>query len=164
MRKLLNKPWFVGALAATAIALAILRPGQGAGVRDVSPGELASGPSGPGLAPAESFGRPVDVALHSLGPRGAVSDPFARRPARLVVRIATESLRLSAIWTQGGATLILINDSILRAGDKIGSMTVQSATQDGVWMAHGEKRDFLALGETHSFSFPIPEAAAQPNL
>jgi hypothetical protein len=162
MRKLLNKPWFVGGLVATALLLAVLRPGQGAGVRDASmaPPESADLPA-VAVALGERAPNPVSFALEALPARTAVSDPFAVRPGQVALRTVTETIRLSGIWTQNGATLILINDRILRAGDEIGSLTVQSADQDGVWVAHAGKRDFLSLGETRSFSFAVPAAATR---
>jgi hypothetical protein len=163
MRQLLNKPWLVSALVAFALILAVMRSGQGAGLRDQ--GMAAVDPAGePGTA---TFGgttvpRPIEAALQALPPRKPVADPFAARPSQVVLPGFTETVRLSAIWTQGGATLVMVNDRILKAGDSIGSLRIESATQDGVWIGHGSGRDFLSLGETRSFSFPASPAPEQP--
>jgi len=161
MRKLLNKPWFVGALGASAVLFAVLRSGLMAGVGDAQPAASdTSAEHSISESVAEAQPQAIGAALHSPPAPRTISDPFALRPGKVVIHTATESVRLSAIWTEGGATLVLINDSILRAGQTIGSMTIDSATQDGVWMSHAGKRDFISLGETHSFSFPVPQTVS----
>ena len=86
-------------------------------------------------------------------------DPFGARPSTQNLM----ALSLSAIWTERGATLVVLNDRILRAGDAIGRWQIESATNEGVWISHGQARHFLALGETISVNLadapPAPAAS-----
>jgi len=156
MRKLLNNPWLVGSLC-LAVPLvagrALLRPGDGAyPARSETP--VGSEPvriaaeNPPGAAAAERT-RPLAAASR---------DPFAAWERGPTPAGATETVQLSALWTENGATLVLLNHQMLKPGDKIGRWQIESATQDGVWITRGAGRRFLALGETVSVS----AGAAEP--
>ena len=145
MRNLLNKPWFVGLLCLASCALA----GRSllAGRAEV-PNSAAAPAEGDPAAAAPSAPLSIDAALKALPVRTEERDPFAgeaRAPAG-----PAETLRLSATWTENGSTLALVNGQILRAGDAAGSARVESASADGVWIARGHLREFLALGQAVS--------------
>jgi len=161
MRKKLNNPWVVGALAAIALVISILRLRAGAEdgvfVASAPADSAAAAPEAP-LAPA--LAKPVGPAatFARVHPR----DPFALRLHAVVLPRISETVRLSGLWTENGATLVLINDEIHKAGDEIGLLTVESASDDGVWILHDKVRAFLALGETQTFSVAPAPAAERP--
>jgi len=110
---------------------------------------------------------PVREALKALTiPKTALRDPFAPRAREdeanptetSVAPDVVDSVHLSALWTQGGATYTLINDRICQVGDKIGRLQIESATQDGVWISHWKGRDFISLGG--DFTLRTPALAA----
>ncbi len=164
MKKLLNKPWFVAALAAIALllvgrsALPWLRVAQGAGadvVADAGPDGAAPGTARPS----------IEAALQAVPLQSPARDPFAV-PAREAagaaaeaVPDAVETVTLAALWTQQGATLVLINGRIFQAGDAIGRLRIESASQDGVWVRHWKGRDFIALGRTFTLATPAGRAS-----
>jgi hypothetical protein len=162
MRKLLNNPWLVGSLC-LAVPLvagrALLRSGDGAypARPEVPVGsepvriadEIPAGSAAAGT---------IDPSWRSLPVAAASRDPFAARARGPAPAGATETVQLSAIWTENGATLVLLNHQMLRPGDKIGRWQIESATQEGVWITRGLGRHFLALGETVSVS----AGAAEP--
>jgi hypothetical protein len=70
-----------------------------------------------------------------------------------------DTAHLSALWTENGETLALVNGRILRPGEGVGRMTIESATQEGIWVTHAKGRDFIALGGTFVLTSPaIPPA------
>ncbi|HVW20437.1 MAG TPA: hypothetical protein VHC86_04415 [Opitutaceae bacterium] len=145
MRNLLNKPWFVGLLCLAGCALA----GRSLLAGRTEPAGPAAAPPGADPAEAAVAGPPsIDAALQALPARTPERDPFAgeaRAPAG-----PAETLRLSAVWTQGGSTLALVNGRIVQAGDPVGSARVDSASDEGVWIVRGRLREFLALGQAVS--------------
>lgn len=170
MKKLLNKPWFVGilALAACGFVIQALLPERRAATNPVV--EVAAGPettSDPEQAPA-----PISIAaaLHALAASPATRDPFAPRIKNRATKITAdkpepdsiEIVRLSALWSQGGETLLLLNGRIVQVGDEIGRLKVESATQDGIWLTHWKGRDFLPLGA--DFSLITPAAGPTPTV
>ena len=108
----------------------------------------------------------IDSVLKELSSTAAARDPFGV-PAKAEAPAAAkpeqpdlvDTVHLSAIWTQGGETLVLINDTILSAGDDIGRIKVETATQDGVWLTHWKGRDFVALGGSFTLTTPARQAA-----
>lgn len=169
MRKLLNNPWFVTAMSLLAVALAwsSLR----------SPDT-----SGEGQIAAEST-EPTDSAIEQPLPGGALGtvspidalkklpapkparDPFASRTQQAVAAEVVEqpdlvdTARLTGVWTQNGATLLLVNDRVAQVGDTIGRLTIESANQDGIWLAHWKGRDWVPVGQTFSLKTPARLAA-----
>ncbi|HEX3728893.1 MAG TPA: hypothetical protein VHV47_03755 [Opitutaceae bacterium] len=145
MRNLLNKPWFVGLLCLASFAL-IGRTLLAGRAEVVSPAAALADPDPALAAPAAPLS--VDAALQALPARSQERDPFAgeaKAPAG-----PAETLRLSATWTENGSTLALVNGQILRAGESVGSARVESASADGVWIARGRFREFIALGQAVS--------------
>lgn len=153
MRKLLNRPWFVALLALGAIAfvgheLLPSRPrGNPQAFVDPSGDALAAeGEATPGTA------MPAAAALKALSIPANLRDPFAvpPKPTAVVAEAApdeiVERLQLSAIWTQGDKTFVLLNGQICQAGDEVGRFKVDSATQDGVWVTWGKNRELLLFG------------------
>jgi hypothetical protein len=163
MRKLLNNPWFVGSLCLAAPLLAgraLLRPAAGIDPARAVP---AAGDEPVritvGISPDEKGARAMDSAMQAL-PIPAVSrDPFAARSPGQTQAGPSETVHLSAVWTENGATTVLLNDRMLQAGDKIGRWRIESATAEGVWITRGRGRHFVALGETVSVN---AAAAAEP--
>jgi hypothetical protein len=166
MRNLLNKPWFVAVLALAALAFVVqsLRPQRNAGRTDgvaaANPAEVAL----PELSPAvdnpatAQAGDEVTVLTSGVAQR----DPFAPSAKSAAVLAAIEKARpdlldtvhLSAIWTQNGATYILLNGSIHLPGDAIGRLKIETASTDGVWLTHWKGRDHLELGDDFTLRTP----------
>ena len=99
------------------------------------------------------------LKIPATGPR----DPFALRirteatvvaQEKAVAPDSVDTVHLSALWTQGGTTFSLINDRICSAGDEIGRLKIESATQEGVWVTHWKGRDFIALGGDFTLKTP----------
>ena len=172
MKKLLNNRWFVGVLALVAVAFvahSLIPADDGSGsavvVEETGGGELADGDSSDSSQGAVG----VRQALSELSGGTPARDPFSVRtkaaPATVVqVEKApppdlVETIRLSALWTQRGETYALINDRICRVGDKLGRLTVETATHDGVWVTHWKGRDFLAIGSSFTLTTPALKAA-----
>ena len=171
MKKLLNNPWFVGALALVAVVFVArtLIPAR-AGVAMGSIGETGEVGSGEPMTPPATGTLGIQEALKEIAVTPNARDPFSSR-ARATVAAQTgvekidppdivETIRLTALWTQNGATYALINDRIRCVGDKVGSLTLEAATQDGVWVTHWKGRDFLPLGATFTLTTPALKAAA----
>lgn len=169
MKKLLNKPWFVAVLALAALAFVgnavfqgTRKPAYGSGA-PVS-AEAAAAAEGEAATEGETARLPVRDALKALViPKTALRDPFAPRAREETVTASAEkpaapdlvdTVHLSALWTQSGATYTLINDRICHAGDKIGRMKIESATQEGVWVSHWKGRDFISLGSDFTLKTP----------
>jgi len=160
MRKLLNNPWFVAVMALAALALV---------AHTVFSRDEESGFAGSDVAVAEAeetvvteetLKVPARQVVQSLPATSLVRDPFAMREKTEAVA-QTEALpdvvdkvHLSAIWTQDGHTLVLINDHICQGGDEIGRVKIESATAEGVWISHWKGRDFLAIGGNFVLSTP----------
>lgn len=174
MKKLLNKPWFVAVLALSALAFVgnaiyegTKKPDYGSGA---SVAAESSGPAeGEVAAEGEVVRLPLRDALRALViPKSALRDPFAQRPREEVAIASAEkpgvpdlvdSVHLSALWTQSGATYTLINDRICQVGDKVGRMKIESATQEGVWVSHWRGRDFISLGGDFILKTPVTMSA-----
>ena len=173
MRKLLNNPWFVAAAALVAL-LMVGRSVLSATTGSSSPSAVvAEIPAPAGEEPSEmaAISLPVDEALKALVIPAGSRDPFAARtkPEAVAEALAApdvvDRVHLSAIWTQGNATLVLINERICEAGDEIGRVKIESASQEGVWVTHWEGRDFVSLGAEFVLNTPAGVAhAAGPIL
>ena len=144
------------AIAALARLAATLSPvfAQDAAARTLANTlPIAQPPSGP----AASALAPWDAPL----PRASIRDPFA--PRARAIGLAPqgagprETFHVSALWTENGVTLALINGKILGAGDVLGLITIESASADGLWVVHGPDRDFLVVGQTLVVGAPAPQ-------
>jgi hypothetical protein len=150
-----------------AVYEAIRKPAYGGGtpaaVTSSAPAESEA------TAEAETVRLSVRDALKALTiPKSVLRDPFAPRVHEEAVTAAAEkpgapdlvdTLHLSALWTQRGATYSLINDQICQAGDKIGRLKIESATQEGVWVSHWKGRDFISLGGDFILKTPATVSA-----
>ncbi len=165
MRKLINNPWFVAGLAVCALVLighAVLPAAHArlTGGGFAVPGAATAVPAAnDAVAPA-----PVSVsdALRALPIAANPRDPFAPKAKPIEPQITkitppdlVDKVHLSALWTQDGATLALINDQICQAGDEVGRIKIESTTRDGVWVTHWKGRDFIALGGDFTLSTPV---------
>ncbi len=174
MKKLLNNPWVVGVLALAAVAFVAhsLIPGGGSSgmpavVEDTGASEPASADSSATTTDAVNV---RDAIKELSGSPAATRDPFSSRAKTVTASAApvekapapdvVETVRLTALWTQDGGTYALINDRICRVGDKLGRITLETATQDGVWVTHWKGRDFIALGAAFTLTTPALKAAA----
>lgn len=173
MKKLLNKPWFAAVLALAAVLLvgnSLLTGGKGSTGKGGASNFAANSTSLETEGATEEVSRvPAGDALKALVIRpSALRDPFAQ-PTREEVVVTAEktslpdlvdTVHLSALWTQSGATFTLINDRICQAGDEIGRLKIESATQEGVWITHWKGRDFLALGGDFTLKTPANKSGA----
>ena len=163
MRKLLNNPWFVAGMALAALILVarvVWSGGDAAGSGDAGSAVVAGTEAG---AEPEGTARLSDAAiLQALPIPRLVRDPFAVRARIVAVEHPAEpdrvdSVHLSAIWTQDGQTLVVINDRICQGGDEIGRLKIESATREGVWLTHWRGRDFLSLGGDFTLKTPVQQ-------
>jgi len=172
MKKLLNKPWFVAALA--AIALFLVGHSVWPWLHASTPaGDEAAAPE-PDAATAPEARPSIEAVLQSISIQGTLRDPFAPRRAVANETAAAEpaaalpdlveTVTLAALWTQHGETLALINGQILQAGDAIGRLRIESASDDGVWVRHWKGRDFIALGATFRLVTPAAHAGSTSSL
>jgi hypothetical protein len=175
MRKLLNKPWVVAVLAVAALAfvgqsLLPKRTPVGTGESGSVYEETTSQEEDGAITGAPGAKNSIQAALKDLPLSATPRDPFApsSRPGPVSAAVEktpepdqVETLKLSAIWVQGGATYLLINDKIVQAGDRIGRVTVDSATIEGVWLKHWKGRDFLSIGGAFTLATPARQAATQ---
>lgn len=179
MRKLLNNPWMVTALALLAVACVSLSlwPKRDRGVEvaalesdtvTLESSEVATEQ----LAVGDTANLSIERALKEIALTAVVADPFARQAKYVAEGVAQrvlapdliETLKVSAIWTQDGQTLLLINGQIHQAGDQIARITIESASQDGVWLAHWKGRDFLTLGTDFTLVTPATTALRAARL
>jgi hypothetical protein len=174
MRKWLNNPWFVTAMSVLAIGLAwsSLRPTQSSHHR-------AAASYAEPIAPAIEQ-PPSDSATTSVSPEEASKqlvapktsrDPFAARTVQTAAVVETievpdsvDTAHLSAVWSQNGATLLLVNNRMSKVGDTLGRLTIESATRNGIWLTHWTGRDFLTVGKTFVLKTPAhqPVQASTP--
>lgn len=172
MRKLLNKPWFVALLAIAAIAAvwsslapAVKTPRPATNVpAEPEPASAATEPT----TNSEAQSAPSPDTLKQLPPAKPTRDPFAvSKPAQSAKpadeRVSDEpdlidTVHLTALWTQDGATLIYLNDHIQHVGDTIGRLTIDSATPQGIWLSHAKGKTFLETGKTFTLKTPARQA------
>lgn len=171
MKKLLNNPWVVGVLALVAIAFvanSLIPAGGGPAVVADEPVAEQPGDGQNSGVVAESGG--MREALKELSISSATRDPFSRRAKTEVVKTQVvekaappdlvETVKLTALWSQDGDTFALLNGRICRAGDKLGRLTLDKATQDGVWLTHWKGRSFVELGQVFTLTTPAHKAAS----
>lgn len=175
MRKLLSKPWFVIAVAVIAIALVArsvlsssgFSPWSGTAVASAEPATDDANISG-GETP-EGAPSSIADALRSIGLAENPADPFrVRAPTpvaeEVVVKAAplpdeTETVQVSAIWTQGTSIIALVNNRPCQAGDRLGRMTVEAIELGGVWVSHWKGRNFVPFGAAFTLVSPAALAA-----
>lgn len=181
MKKLLNNPWFVGLLAAAAIVFVTHTALKDRGV-DYASADATDEYEGEfedewvmdeEAVESAANGSSVWEVLDALTPSSPPANPFDDRQAEIMVDAEGEessatlvSVHLSAIWSQGAQTLLLVNDRIHAAGDTVaelaaGDLTIESASLDGIWLSHPDGRDFLSLGKT--FNWDISGQSEDPN-
>ena len=167
MKKLLNNPWVVGALALAALALVgmSLLPKRASNEAQVysTEGSASAELADHGSELGEGGATDVSAALKELAIAGTPRDPFSSRTkAALIapfdeqtpVPDSVDTLRLSAIWVQGATTFVLINGSIRQVGDEFSRFKIESTSRDGVWVTHWKGRDFLSLGVDFTLTTP----------
>ncbi|HWA24604.1 MAG TPA: hypothetical protein VG734_02940 [Lacunisphaera sp.] len=175
MRKLLNNPWIVTALAVVAVACAArsLWPARPEGVAPTIP--AAANPTetqAPDALPATAATAALSSDdLTNLTGTAVRRDPFA--PASRTASVATatekanpdfvETVHLSALWAQDGVTYAVMNGNIVRPGDEIGRLKIESASADGVWLVHWKGRDHLALGDEFTLHTPATAPLGESN-
>jgi hypothetical protein len=158
----LNNRWFVAGLSLLALVLAaraLLAPGPGAVSPPAHPVAIVA------VATATAPQKGVAAADPMPSVPATARDPFAARPRISSAPPVVDAAHLSALWTENGETLALVNGRILRPGDAVGRMTIESATQEGVWVTHSQGRDFIALGGTFVLTTPdvaAPQVASSP--
>jgi hypothetical protein len=168
MRKWLNNPWFVTAMSVLAIGLAwsSLRPTAGSSPRAAAgyAESVDTATTQPLPGSATTSGSPDEILKQLVTPKTS-RDPFAARVVQTAAVAETvelpdsvDSAHLSAVWTQNGATLLIVNDRMSKVGDIFGRLTIESATPNGIWLTHWKGRDFLAVGK----SFILKTPANQP--
>jgi hypothetical protein len=160
MKKALNNPWVAGGLVLLAIVTitGTLRDGAGGASRPALRGV------DPVLSDLHESEEDEAGKVHDLTPAAVrrlvlalevpseLPDPFASRRARAAVAeetreyVETDRFRLAAVWNQGGGIYLLVNDRVVRPGDRFGRVVVESADLDGAWLTHANGRDFVALG------------------
>jgi len=171
MKKLLNKPWVVALLACVAVALVAQSVLEKSPRRPRPVADEVAPESGEDFA---SEGAPaagsLTEALAGMTFPDQLPDPFAPRRQRAVEAApeaveatpgSTDTVRLSAIWAQDGASFVLLNGRICRAGDTVGPVTIASIERDGVWLTHWNGRAFVRVGQDLTLTTPA-SPAAQP--
>jgi len=161
MRKLLNNPWFVAVMAIAALALVVhvvFSNGEKFGLRGFA---NAGSDSSENVTAAEDGAQTTAWSVvKKIQVPVAGRDPFAIKVKAVEVvekapePDAVDTVHLSAIWTQEGHTLVVINDRICQGGDEIGRLKIESATQDGVWLTHWKGRDFISIGGNFTLNTP----------
>lgn len=178
MRKLLNKPWFVALLAIAALAAVwtSLAPYFGsppaAPVVAEEPTDSSQNPAP--AATSEDNSTPATASpIRQIAPAKVSRDPFAvavsaqPKPDNTATEAApaepdiVETVRLGALWTQNGQTLVYLNDHVYRAGDSIGRMRIDSATVQGIWLSHPQGKDFLEVGKQFVLRIPSKTPSAK---
>lgn len=168
MKKLLNKPWFVAALALIALVLVGRSALPWLKTAEPPPSAEASAETEAVAAPKASPS--IEMALQAVTVPATLRDPFAARmhPEAVSAEPAepdsVDTVLLSALWTQNGETWVLINGRILQPGDDIGRLKIESASQEGVWIAHWKGRNFISLGGTFTLNTPASRSAARSPL
>jgi hypothetical protein len=153
-------------LLAVGLAWSSLRPTNSGRHRAVTsytePVEPASEqPQPDGSAPASVS--PDEASKLLVAPKTS-RDPFAARVVQTAAAVETVELpdqidtaHLSAVWSQNGATLLLVNERMSKVGDVIGRLTIESASQNGIWLTHWKGRDFLTVGKTFILKTPATQ-------
>jgi hypothetical protein len=184
MKKLLNNPLFVSALALVAVALvgvSLLGRKQATHSRPVATatGDVENENEDEWATPVDNDFDPdadpneprsIAEVLAALVIPEIVRDPLATAGVEVRETVATiiqtqngpdilESVRLTAIWEQGSLLLLVINNRIHEVGDRIGRLTIESADLEGVWLKHWKGRDFLPFGGEFTLVTPAAPSA-----
>lgn len=167
MRKLLNNRWFVTAMALLAVALvwsSLRTSDSSATTFTASVAEPVVDPTvtEQPLPSGELATTSNQDILKQLKVSKSFRDPFASHNTQTAATVESvepqpdqlDTIHLTGIWTQNGATLLLLNERVTQVGDTIGRFTIESATQDGVWLTHWKGRDFLAVGQIFVLKTP----------
>jgi hypothetical protein len=171
MRKFLNNPVVVVALALAAAALVYQQVATGAkpGPARVALPMEAYPPEEDTLDHGETPAT-LDANLFAFKVPAHVRDPFAARPRDFVAPPVEEhgnlpqtTFTVSAVWMQNDQVLAVVNQQIRRVGEMVGFVTVDSITRDGAWIRHGQGREFVAVGRHVSLT-PPPRSAAAARL
>lgn len=182
MKKLLNKPWFVAVMAVIAIAFAAnavmeQRKGPRYAAYDDSyedsgyyeeyedtSDQPESEPSDP-----SSIRRALEALVTTS--KDLPSNPFDNDSAEIIAMIESSepeseemAIHLSAIWAQGDQVLVLINNHIHTAGDRVGDLTIDATTINGIWVTHPNGRDFISIGKTFTWIIPAQSRDTNPTL
>lgn len=173
MKSLLNNPWVVAVLCAAATYFVVQsffdwNEQTRRAARPAMVVEPDSGDERNEAAIADPGS--IDEALARLAIPENPPDPFGSAPmessavAPSVPPATVETLHLTAIWEQGPALLLLVNDHVRQVGDHIGPILIESATLEGVWLSHVESRDFLPFGGVFSLVTPASQSGVNnPN-
>jgi len=151
MKKLLNSPFFVGAMALIAVgvvAMNIIRPMMGSGtpsrsknVKQVVNKEEPKKRSEEKPAQSAAAVHPdkaADRGKIRWRKKPALRDPFkprapvSRRSYSRPVPTAAASFRLFGIWVEPGVRFAAINNKIVSEGDRIGEYRVAEIKPDSV--------------------------------
>lgn len=174
MKKLLNNPWFVAALAIVAVVFvgaSLFDQKQLRRSRPETAFDESAVPDENDFESDANSGEPRSIreALAALVIPETVRDPIAPsyKEADSTAAVSetlrgadeTESLRLTAIWEQGATLLLVINNHIQEVGDRIGRLTIESADIEGVWLTHWKGRDFLPFGGEFTLVTPASQSA-----
>jgi hypothetical protein len=176
MRKLLNNRWFVATMALLAAALvwsSLRSPSNNAAAPTPAGYSQASSPdSEQPQATGDAAVSSTREALNKLTIQKVHRDPFASRtvvetsaaPEINNVPDLVETASLSAIWSQNGNTLLLVNDRISHVGDTLGRLTIESADNGGIWLTHAKGRTYLPVGKSFVLKTPVrkPVRTANP--
>jgi hypothetical protein len=156
MRKLLNNPKVVAVLAIAAVGFVAysVKPERPRGGRPVVT-EPVSETTEPEPAPLSGAQPAAPSGLDALVFNPAPADPFiVRKPVVLAASAAQpdlpdeeETVHLTALWSQAGASLALVNGRICEVGAVLGRLKLDEITRDGVWFTHAKGRNFISVGQ-----------------
>jgi len=177
VKKLLNNPIAVGILVLAALVAGFWpqiessfaaprrRPAPPVTAAEIVAAEVAT----PG--DAASLSRQIRQIFdkNSFAPSGR--NLFAYQDEKVIVAapvekpavVATQTVRLAAIWLQAGVSLAQLDHQIATTGDEIGFIRVAEISPDGVWLVQQGARVFLQLGEQHTFEQSTEPSAPAPH-
>ena len=153
MKKLLRNPWFAAALAVLAILLVgknLLGNTLGT-VMWAAPPANDSVTADPSQAPLKTA-EPAKRILERLSLRIPPRDPFSdssrpvKGPEPVAAPEVVDHVHLSALWSQHGHTMALINGQIHQSGERVGRIQIAELNQDGALVDDGTGRTLIPLG------------------
>lgn len=172
MRKLLNKPWFVGLLASLAVGL-VAYEGLGfrASAASVRHAVTVEDVDSTETSEKRAENAPENLAAIDMFVAAGSRDPFAGRlnpggtseksvestPATM------QTLKLAAVWLQGAESFVAINAQICRVGDAVSGISIESVTREGAWLQLPSGRQFLPVGREVTFAAP-PKRGPSPMI
>jgi hypothetical protein len=174
MRKYLNNPKVVGVLAVAAVGFVGYSIASEMGMFDRSfsnePAAEALASPDPGASTQDPAALALKEALDSVVLTAAVRDPFAVKVVDTIKAeeqqpesFTEDTAHVSAVWSQAGRTLVLLNGRVMSAGEVAGRFTVESASTDGAWLTHWKGRDFVAVGQRFVLQTPAGRLASVAN-